>query len=238
MRAKAVRVNGRDGGSVVRAPIRSPKGGTVAEIVQALRERIAAQGLPPGSKLHEAELSAEFGVSRARIRDVLAALEQRALIRRIPNRGAVVVRLELNQVFEIYDVREMLEGLCARLAAENAPGEPWQEMIEFFAGPMAEHVERGDLESYLSGLEKMRRQMVKAAANPVLANMLDSIRDQTRAIVRRIIILPGRASVGLREHRAILEALRAGDPEAAERAARANIRSARELLKRYQSFVL
>ena len=56
---------------------------------------------------------------RARIREAFSALEQRGLVERIPNRGAVVTRLDLSQVFHIYDLREVLEGLCARLATQN-----------------------------------------------------------------------------------------------------------------------
>ena len=89
-------------------------------LLPALRARIARHELPPGTKLLENELSREFGVSRAKVRDAFGALAQRGLIQRIPNRGAVVARLDLSQVFEIYDVREMLEGLCVRLAVKPA----------------------------------------------------------------------------------------------------------------------
>ena len=74
---------------------------------------------PPGAKLREPDLAEEFGVASHRVRDALAALEQRGLVERIPNRGALVMRLDLSQVFYIYDLREVLEGLCARLATEN-----------------------------------------------------------------------------------------------------------------------
>jgi DNA-binding GntR family transcriptional regulator len=206
--------------------------------VQELRERISSHALPPGSKLQEAELVAEFGVPRSCIRDVLSALEQRNLIRREPNRGAVVMRLAVDRVFELYDLREMLEGLCARLAAEKAKPDSWEELRAFYDGPMAEYVETTNVVEYIKGLELMRRQMLDAAANVLLRESLDGIRDQTRVIIRRMTVLPGRMAVGLTEHRAVIEALRAGDPDQAERAARANIRSAREFLKRFEAFVL
>ena len=208
------------------------------EIAQTLRERISSHALTPGSKLQEIDLAAEFGVSRASIRDALGILEQRKLIRREPSRGAVVVRVEVNRVFELYEVREMLEGLCARLAAQKGPPGCWEELIALFDGPMVGYVETADLTSYIAGLESMRRKMVAVAANEFLSDTLDSIRDQTRVIIRRIIVLPGRMAAGLPQHRAVLEALRAGDPDAAERAARDNIRSARDFLRRYETFVL
>lgn len=208
------------------------------EVLHALRERISRHELPPGSKLLETELGAEFGVSRACIRDVFGVLAQRGLIRRIPQRGAVVERLDLSQVFEIYEVREALESACARLATIKMPQESWQDLIELFGAPIEDDIARGDLEGYIGKLELLRRRTIEGASNPVLADMLDNIQDRTRAIIRRIIILPGRAEVGLREHRAVLDAMRRGDAEGAEAAKRANIRSGAAYLKRFQSFVL
>ncbi len=225
-------------------PERSPKargssrGKRGINLQKMLRERIARQEIAPGSKLREQELAKEFGVPRALVREALSALEQRGLIERIPNRGAVVVRLDLSQVFEIYDLREVLEGLCARLATQNSAPESWQDLVEMFDGPMGEYVKQNDYESFLAGYGMFRRRLIEAAANPVLAGMLDSIYEKTQAIIRRIIILPGRAEHGLSEHRAVLAAIRRGDAEEAERLRRVNMRSGKDYLKRYQSFVL
>jgi DNA-binding GntR family transcriptional regulator len=209
-----------------------------SELLPVLRERIARHDLQPGSKLLENELSREFGVSRAKVRDAFGALEQRGLIQRIRNRGAVVTRLELSQVFEIYDVREMLEGLCVRLAVQRAKMQSWQDLVRLFGKPMEKLIAEGRFEDYIANLERLRSRTVEAANNAVLADMLDSINDRTREIQRRIIILPGRAAEGLQQHRAVLAAMRAGDALKAERLRRANIRSSREYLERFQSFVL
>ena len=203
-----------------------------------LRERIASQEIAPGSKLREQALAAQYKVPRALVRETLIALEQRGLIERIPNRGAVVVRLDLTQVFETYDLREVLEGLCARLATQNTKPAAWQDMVKLFDGPMAKYVRQNDYESFIAGYGLLRRRMIEAAANPVLTGMLDSIYEKTQAIIRRIIILPGRAERGLAEHRAMIAAMRRGDADAAERLRRANMRSAKAWLQRYQSFVL
>ena len=203
-----------------------------------LRERIASQEIAPGSKLREQALAAQYKVPRALVRETLISLEQRGLIERIPHRGAVVVRLDLTQVFETYDLREVLEGLCARLATQNAAPASWQDMVKLFDGPMAQYVRAHDYESFIAGYGRLRQRMIEAAANPVLTGMLDSIYEKTQAIIRRIIILPGRAERGLAEHRAMIAAMRRGDAAAAERLRRANMRSAKAWLQRYQSFVL
>ena len=216
----------------------SRSGARAVEVLQTLRQRITRNELPPGSKLLETELSREFSVSRACVRDVFGVLQQRGLIRRIPKRGAIVERLDLSQVFDIYHVREALEGMCARLATENMAPESWQDLVELFGEPIEADVRRGDLASYIAKVEVLRQRTIEGARNPVLADMLDNIQDRTQVIIRRVIILPGRAELALQEHRAVLQAMRRGDPKAAEEARRANIRSAREYLHRYRDFVL
>lgn len=209
-----------------------------ADLIKVLRERIAKHAYAPGAKLLENHLAREFGVSRARVREAFGALEQRGLIRRIPNRGAEVVRLDLSQMFEIYEVREMLEGLCARLAVRNTRPKSWQDLVTLFGKPMEKHVRNGEFEDYIAKLEMLRRRTIEAAHNRVLADMLDSIHDKTREIMRRIIILPGRAAEGLKQHRAVLAAMRKGDAALAEKLKRKNIRSSRAYLERFQGFIL
>lgn len=220
------------------APRPSARPSGAAQLVPVLRERIARRKLPPGARLAENDLAREFNVSRAKVRDAFGILEERGLIERIPNRGAIVARLDLSQVFEIYAVREMLEGLCVRLAVERVKPATWQDLVQLFGRPMEAIVKRGDFEHYIANLDRLRTRTVEAAGNSVLAGMLDSINDKTREIQRRIIILPGRAAEGLEQHRAVLAAMRKGNAGKAEELRRANIRSSRDYLERYKNFVL
>lgn len=207
-------------------------------VLDVLRERIASQDIAPGAKLREHELAAEFGVPRTRIREVFGALETRGLIERVPNRGAVVKRLELDQVFALYDVRAVLEGLCVRSATENVAPETWQEFVDLFGAPMDEYVRAGDFDAFLAAYERFRRCFIECARNPVAAQMLDSIYEKTNVIIRRIVILPGRAQTGLEEHRATVAAMRAGNAVEAERLKRANLLGAKEYLRKFQKYVL
>jgi DNA-binding GntR family transcriptional regulator len=238
--ARAVKKARTSATSTRRAPqrgaVRSPP--SVAHILDALRGRIARQDIAPGAKLRETDLAAEFGVPRTRVRDALNALEQRGLVERIPNRGAVVTRLDLSQVFYIYDLREVLEGLCARLATEKGPVERWRKELELFRGPMKEFVARNELDQYIERYEAMRRGIIEAAGNPVLAEMLDTIYEKTQVLIRRILILPGRAEVGRRQHVAMLEAMCKGDAELAEKLRREGLRSAKAHLEKFQKYIL
>lgn len=211
---------------------------SVAQIVGTLRGRIARQDIPPGAKLRETDLAEEFGVARTRVRDALAALEQRGLVERIPNRGAMVMRLDLSQVFYIYELREVLEGLCARLATEKAPAERWRKELELFQGPMKEVVARNELDQYIERYEALRRSIIEAAGNPLLAEMLDTIYEKTQVLIRRILILPGRAEVGRQQHVAMLEAMCRGKADLAEQRRREGLRSARAHLEKFQKYIL
>lgn len=208
------------------------------DVFGVLRERIASHALPPGSRLREQDLASEFGVSRARIREVFGALEQRGLIERIPNRGAVVVRLDPKQMYDLYDVRCVLEAFVARRAAERAPPGAWDDLAERFGARVEAALARQDFDTYLDALEVLHRRMIEYAENGILADMLDLIYDKTQVISRRVIILPGRTEVALRMHRKLIDALARKDPDAAEETMREILTSARGFLERYQRYVI
>lgn len=226
-------VNGRG-----RKRAASPSGTAVSSIFEKLRVRISQQHIPPGAKLRETDLAAEFGVPRTRIRDALAALEQRGLVERIPNRGAVVIRLDLSQALHIYDVRAVLEGLAARLATLNAKPEYWRPFLDRFEKQNKRLIEQGDLDAYIEEYERLRRAINDAAANPVLSQILDTMHEKTQVLIRRIIILPGRAEIGRTQHVAMLRAMTKGDAAEAERVRRTGLESAQASLEKYQRYIL
>jgi len=205
---------------------------------EVLRQRISRGEIAPGTKLRETALAEEFAVNRARVRQALNTLEQRGLIERTPNQGAVVSTLDADKLFQIYDIFELLEGLCARLATQNSDPAGWSDLAELFDGSLGEAVARADYETLFGGIETYRRRVIEAANNPMLADYLASIYDKTQVIIRRTLILPGRAEQSLCEHRAIISAMQAGDGYEAERLKRENMRTARMFLEKYQKFVL
>lgn len=177
-------------------------------------------------------------MSRARVREVFGALEDRGLIERIPNRGAVVTRLDAGEALELFGVREVLEGLAIRLATEKQPQESWQDLVDYFGKPLGDALKRDDLESYIEALATLRTRMIDGAESPLLTSLLDGLYDRTRVLVRRLVILPNRAQQGLEEHRKMLAAMRAGKAAEAEALKRANIRSSRETFDKFQKFIL
>lgn len=207
-------------------------------MVQALRHSILNGETPPGAPLREQALAERFGVSRARLREALAALEQAGLVERVANRGAVVRRSSATELLQVFEVREALEGLSARLATQQAAPGHWAELVLLFGARTGALVAAGDVAGYLRHLDLLRRRTLEAAANPVLAASLQPLLDRTSPVMRRLLLATDRLQRALDEHRAVLAAMAAGDADAAERLKRAQVRSARADFERYSSFIL
>ncbi len=212
--------------------------GRAEDIVQILRKRIADHELPPGARLQEVELANQFNISRSAVREILGTLEQRGLITRVPNRGAVVAKLEFKEIYEIFDVRVALEGLCVREATRRAPPEVWLPHIERFGDDMERAIEKGDIARYSDALEDLRKETIDWADNSHAAHFLDLVLDKTHLIKLRVTLLPGRAAAGRKMHLEMLHFMRSGDAANAELTKKRIIRSARDWLERYRSFIL
>lgn len=138
---------------------------------------------------------------------------------------------------QLYDVFEMLEGLCARLAAQNAPAGAWTHLIDLFGDELEAAVKNNDCESLFNAILEYRASTIAAANNPTLTGFLESIYEKTQFIIKRTLILPGRAAQSFQEHKEIIRALAARDPVRAEELKRENMKSARLTLEKYISFV-
>ena len=208
------------------------------DVVAELRRGIASHEIPPGSRLREHALADRFGVSRARVREAFGVLEERGLIERVRNRGAVVTRLEADRIHELFEVREVLEAQTVRLATEKAPPESWDELIALFGEPTERVLAANDLDAYVDALGRFRQTCIDRAENEVLSTLLDGLYDRIQVLIRRLVLLPGRAQEGLRQHQEILCAMRAGEAEEAERLKRTNIRDAREWFRNYRKYLM
>lgn len=202
-----------------------------------LRERISKGKIPPGTKLNETVLAKEFKVPRSRVRHALSSLASRGLVEHTPNRGAVVAAFGAQEMFKLYDVFELLEGLAARLATQNTKPGSWQDMVDLFGPSLEQEVIDGNYEALFSAVYAYRHRVTEAAANATLMDSLERIYDKTYVLIRRTLILPGRAMQSLKEHRGIIEAIHRGDALEAERLKRENMQTAREALQKYHKFV-
>lgn len=214
------------------------KRGNRVSVLATLRERIVDGEYPQGFKLIEQDLAREFGVSRPLLREILADLERQGLVEKQPNKGTMVRRVEYKNLLEIMEIREVLEGLAARLAAQNTTADDWRDLEKEFGEPIEKMVNEMDLDHYLDLLTRLRERMVQASGNEELAKHIHSLYAKIMIVQRRIVILPGRLNEAMDQHRQVIKALMQGDPEKAEAAKRLNLLSARAYLEKYKKWII
>lgn len=189
----------------------------------SLLRAIENGAFPPGARLREAELAQRFGISRTPIRDVLKRLEHQGLVVHEPHHGAVVAKLEYAQVIELYQMREVLEGAAARLAATHAT-EPEIALLEEMVARDAGLVD--DPRQLAENNKAFHNQIRNAARNRYLVTMLETLRLSLALLGDTTLALPDRGAASVAEHRAIVVRIAAHDPDGAETEARAHIRAA------------
>jgi DNA-binding GntR family transcriptional regulator len=210
----------------------------VVQIVESISNRIATRVVSAGHRISEQDICTEFGVSRSSAREALAGLQLRGLIARPPNRSAMVTKFRAEEIYEAFRVREVLEGLCFRLATENEQPETWQDLVDLYAGPMEEIVRRNDFAAQLKNIDFLNRRVRTAARNVTLINMLESIDVRSRYVMTRTLMLGTRLQQGLSDLRAIIAAMRYGDALLVETLRRENIVGQREFFRRYERLIL
>ncbi len=202
----------------------------VADVVAAIRDGIVNGDYAPSQRLVEADLVEAYGASRAVIRSALVELAADGLVDRLPNRGARVRAVTLDEAIEIVEVRMGLEGLCASKAASSITDAQIEDLRKLRADILAA-VERGELMEY-SRLNRVLDQRIEQISGHATATaILHRLRAQAVRHQFRLSHEPGRAVVSAPEHVAIIDAIIAREPDRAEAAVRAHLRSVIEALR-------
>lgn len=185
-------------------------------------DAIDAGELKGGARLIETELAERFGVSRTPVREALKRLEAQG-VAAVDGRRLVVATLDHDQLGELYEVRAVVEGLAARLAARHAAPEEiavLRQMVEADRALI-------DRPRELSQANKrFHRQMHRASHNRYLDQMLQGMRRTLALLATTTLAVPGRGAQSVAEHDAIIRAIEARDEDAAEAAARLHISNA------------
>lgn len=189
---------------------------------EQLRTAIYRGELMPNERLIEVELAARLQVSRAMVRTVLVRLGQDGLVVLTPNRGAHVRLVTEAEAVEILQVRAVLEALTARQAAVHATAREIAS-IRRVLDRMARKLEQDDLLGYSDGNAKLHAAIIAAARHETAARLITGLRAQLVRFQYRTILVPGRPSQSFEEHTAIVEAIAARDPDAAEAAMRQHL---------------
>ncbi|MFQ6018408.1 MAG: GntR family transcriptional regulator [Kiloniellaceae bacterium] len=202
-------------------------------IFRVLESAIVTGEIALGSKLGEAALASRYGISRGPLREALRRLEGRHLVERVPHSGTRVVTLTREGAIHVYFVREALEGMACRLAAQSMPHHEIGDLdrilerhgsSEVLRAGEAYHQERGDLDfHYRVVIGSMNDRLIQLLCGD-LYSLIRLCRYRTNAF-------PGRSLRAFEEHVQIVKAIRGRDPDLAEMLMRRHIAGARKILE-------
>jgi len=204
-------------------------------IVDALSADIANGLIEPGHKLNETALAKRFGTSRGPIREGLRRLEERGLVIFSPNIGARVASYSLKKLFKLFQAREALEGMTARLAAESMSYDEKLSLRKVFNEHRQLFDEKQDIPYIQSpGDWDFHYLIAKGCRNPILTDLLcNELYQMIRLGRRQHQDIPGRGRRALDEHHRILEAIEESDGEMAEFMMRRHIKAASKILESF-----
>ncbi|MFN3274386.1 MAG: GntR family transcriptional regulator [Paracoccus sp. (in: a-proteobacteria)] len=178
----------------------------------------------PGDRLVESELADRFGVSRTPVREALQRLETQAMLVR-DGRSLIVASLDHNQLAELYVVRAELEALAARLAARHATPEEVRVLSQMVE---EDRQNQRDPEALARANRRFHRQIHLASHNRYLVQQLDLVHRSMALMARTSLAAEGRSEAAMTEHARVVEAIAAGDGQAADKALRQHISMAWE----------
>ncbi len=199
------------------------------KIVEDLRTRIASGKLKPGERLVEAHFSEDFGVTRSKIREALKKLEQNGFVTIIPNVGARVAEFSQKDIEHIYDLMSVLEGLAVRVITPFLTDQQLKRIealvdkVEAVHKPTQFFERNNELHSFLIALTE----------NDHLIKIADNFMFKIRCLNLQCLFSPGQMAAGVKEHRKILEAIKARNAVRAEQLMRTHLLSAKNRLIKF-----
>lgn len=188
-------------------------------ILAAIREGIYR----PGDPLREEEVAARIGVSRTPVREALGRLQEKGLLEAAPGRGVAVSILTMPQIFELYAMREMLEGIAARFAAHHAT-EAEIANLQRVNAKFSQSVNDARLAARLN--REFHARVYDAARNRYLRLAVEDLQETIALLPDTTFIHEGRTTTAAGEHESLISAIRDHDAGRAEQLAIDHIREA------------
>ncbi|MBW2146403.1 MAG: GntR family transcriptional regulator [Deltaproteobacteria bacterium] len=176
--------------------------------------------------LVERIISQKLGMSRTPVKHALSRLQQEGLIRIVPRQGVFPIKISYVEYQNILTIREVLEGLAARLAVDHVSNVKLRELRNIFdkLGDVR-NVEEVNHESYALANVAFHREILQLSGNPKLIETVEGLYDHISLVRLRTIERTSRRIRSVEEHEAVTEALERRDPDEAEKAMRAHIRA-------------
>lgn len=199
-------------------------------VFHKIREDILSGKYKEHEELREVAIGEEMGVSRTPVREAFRQLELEGLIQIIPNKGAYVTGITVEDVKDIYMIRSLLEGLCARWATEHITEEQLEEMEENIY--LAEfHAAKGHSEQIAELDNRFHDIMYEACNSKMLEHLLKDFHQYVLRVRKKTLANANRGEASNHEHRLIMEAIKAKDAAKAEELAN------RHMINAYENMV-
>ncbi len=198
-------------------------------VTDNMRRDILSGRFGPGDRLLEISLAEDYSCGRAAIRSALVVLASEGLVEREANRGATVRRISVTEAIQITEARAALECLVARQAAINASNEDRAE-LDAIVADMRIAVDDSDGVAYSSLNASLHRRLREMSGHAVASQLIENLRNRAAHHQYRLAAMPGRSAVSLEQHAAIVDAIKRGQPAAAEEAMAAHLRSVLDVL--------
>lgn len=197
---------------------------------EEIQEAIFSNALAPGVALSVPELARQLGISRSPVREAVQRLVHLGLAVTVPYRGAVVARVDIEDLQQLYEVRELLEGLAARRATERLDARSLTGLKELVSGHRSALEEGRGLQAHIDFDVKFHRGIREIADSSSLSEFLETLQGKVRLAMHSLWRSEEAPWLALEDHERILAAMAARDPAAAEEAARAHIARLRSSL--------
>jgi DNA-binding GntR family transcriptional regulator len=181
-------------------------------VYSALKEMIANHRFKPGERINVERITKELGVSRTPVWEAIRRLEQESLVVNVTNKGIFMNTLTREEALDLFAVREVLEGMVARLAAERID-EKIIKKLESSLEKQKKWIEKGDIIAYTREDFNFHTLIHKASGNVFLAEMLERIENKIHPIGLHV---NGFLPSFYKEHSNLIRALRKNDPKEAE----------------------
>ena len=185
-------------------------------IVEDLERRIIARTLKPGQRIIEESLCKTFGVSRSPVREAFQILESKGFVVREPRKGISVAKITPQEAKDIYRIRASLEGLALSLAIRKQTPALLKELKKLHAQMIQASVKENG-KTYNNLNQKFHELIIVACGNQRLVQLIRNFDKQTMLYRLAIVNSPGWMMNSTKIHEALIEAIEAGDAEAAER---------------------
>lgn len=189
-----------------------------------LRDAIINGTFEVGAALRENDITTRLGVSKTPVREAFVRLEKDRLLVLVPYKGAVVAGYSTDDLREFYEVRELLEGACARMAAETVT----DRLRDDLQGNITRSVEASDAEKFdavVQLFDEFDEIIYRQSTNRWISDLVENLDGHQRRIGRLTLDIPGRIARSVKQHRTIASAISKGDGDGAERHMRAHVHS-------------